>query len=88
LEEVITILKNLGSSISLKAGENVNAEVVDVLPSGAAVLRIKNSYITVNTEIPLSKDKNLVENLKELKKIATERLKDNNINVVSFDVYG
>jgi len=58
--EVITILKNLGSSISLKAGENVNAEVVDVLPSGAAVLRIKNSYITVNTEIPLSKDNQLL----------------------------
>jgi hypothetical protein len=30
--EVITILKNLGSSISLKADENVNAEVVDCLP--------------------------------------------------------
>jgi hypothetical protein len=58
--EVITILKNLGSSISLKAGENVNAEVVDVLPSGAAVLRIKNGYITVNTEIPLSKDNQLL----------------------------
>jgi uncharacterized protein YecA (UPF0149 family) len=58
--EVITILKNLGSSISLKAGENVSAEVVDVLPSGAAVLRIKNGYITVNTEIPLSKDNQLL----------------------------
>jgi hypothetical protein len=58
--EVITILKNLGSSISLKADENVSAEVIDVLPSGAAVLRIKNSYITVNTEIPLSKDNQLL----------------------------
>jgi hypothetical protein len=58
--EVITILKNLGSSISLKAGENVSAEVVDVLPSGAAVLRIKNGYITVNTEILLSKDNQLL----------------------------
>jgi hypothetical protein len=29
-----------------------------------------------------------VENLKELKKIAIERLKGSNINVMSFDVYG
>jgi hypothetical protein len=40
-------------------------------------------YITIK-----SNDKNLVENLKELKKITIERLKDSNISVVSFDVYG
>jgi len=40
-------------------------------------------YITIK-----SNDKNIVENLKELKKAAVERLKDSNINVVSFDVYG
>lgn len=58
--EILTIVKNLGTSISFKAGENVKAEVVDVLPSGAAVLRVKNGYITVNTEIPLTKDNQLL----------------------------
>ncbi len=58
--ETLTIVKNLGSSISFKTGENVKAEVVDVLPSGAAILRVKNSYITVNTEIPLTKDNQLL----------------------------
>ncbi len=58
--EILTIVKNLGTSLSFKTSENVKAEVVDVLPSGAAVLRVKNGYITVNTEIPLTKDYQLL----------------------------
>ncbi|WP_457640725.1 hypothetical protein [Persephonella sp.] len=58
--EFITIAKPLGKSITLKAGETVRAEVIDILPSGGVVLKTKGSYITVNTEIPLQKDTSLL----------------------------
>ncbi|WP_457622902.1 hypothetical protein [Persephonella sp.] len=58
--EFITIAKPQGKSITLKAGETVRAEVVDILPSGGVVLRMKGGHITVNTEIPLQKDTSLL----------------------------
>lgn len=65
--EFFNIVKPLGASISLSSGETVKADVVDILPSGAAVLRIKDSYITVKTEIPLTKENQLLLKVLDVK---------------------
>lgn len=77
--EFFNIVKPLGASIPLSSGENVKADVVDVLPSGAVVLRIKDSHITVKTEIPLTKDNQLL--LKVLD------VKDNTLRMQIVDVF-
>ncbi len=58
--EHLQISKPLGHSLTLKAGETLKAEVIDVLPSGGIVLRAKGAHITVQTEIPLKKDTQLL----------------------------
>ena len=58
--EYFQIVKPLGKSISLKAGETVKAEVIDILPTGGVVLRMKGGMLTVETEIPLQKDTSLL----------------------------
>ena len=58
--EYFQIVKPLGNSITLKAGETVKAEVIDVLSTGGVVLRIKGGILTVNTEIPLQKNTSLL----------------------------
>ncbi|MCX7738307.1 MAG: hypothetical protein N2Z80_02660 [Hydrogenothermaceae bacterium] len=65
--EFFNIVKLLGASIPLSSGESVKADIVDVLPSGAVVLRIKDSYVTVKTEIPLTKENQLLLKVLELK---------------------
>lgn len=65
--EFFSIVKPLGASIPLSSGERVKADVVDILPSGGVVLRIKDSYITVKTEIPLTKENQLLLKVLELK---------------------
>ncbi|NPA51659.1 MAG: flagellar hook-length control protein FliK [Aquificae bacterium] len=64
--EYIQITKPKGYSISLKVGEIVKAEVVDILPSGGVVIRMKGAYITVRTEIPLQKDSSLLLQILQL----------------------
>ncbi len=64
--EYVQITKLSGHSISLKAGEVAKAEVVDILPTGAVVIRLKGNYITVRTEIPLQKDTSLLLKILEL----------------------
>lgn len=76
--EFFNIVKPLGASISLSNGETVKADIVDVLPSGGIVLRIKDSYITVKTEIPLTKENQLL--LKVLD------VKDNTIKMQIVDI--
>ncbi|MCW4573684.1 hypothetical protein [Venenivibrio stagnispumantis] len=58
--EFVNIVKPLGSSISLKSGETLKADIIDILPSGAVVVRLKDSFLTLKTEIPLSKDYQLL----------------------------
>ena len=58
--EYFQIVKPLGKSIHLKAGETVKAEVIDILPTGGVVLRMKGGMLTVQTEIPLQKDTSLL----------------------------
>ncbi|MEZ0322884.1 MAG: hypothetical protein ABWJ98_01045 [Hydrogenothermaceae bacterium] len=65
--EFFNIVKPLGASIPLSTGETVRADVVDVLPSGGIVLRIKDSYVTVKTEVPLTKENQLLLKVLELK---------------------
>lgn len=65
--EFFNIVKPLGASIPLSSGESIKADVVDVLPSGAVVLRIKDGYVTVKTEIPLTKENQLLLKVLELK---------------------
>ncbi len=47
-------------SLDLKVNGVVRAEVVDVLPSGAAIVRIAGQEIELRTEIPLQKDTTLL----------------------------
>jgi hypothetical protein len=51
----LTIEKPSGKSISLKLGEIVKAEVMDILPSGGVALKIKGDFITAKTEVPMEK---------------------------------
>jgi len=62
--EYISIVKPAGKSILLKPGENVKAQVVDILPDGGVVLRLKGSLVEAYSEIPLEKGTQL--NLKIL----------------------
>ncbi|SNZ09713.1 hypothetical protein SAMN06265182_1618 [Persephonella hydrogeniphila] len=58
--EFFQIVKPLGKSIHLRAGETVKADVIDILPTGGIVLRMKGGILTVETEIPLQKDMSLL----------------------------
>ncbi|MDQ7056652.1 MAG: hypothetical protein Q9M89_09465 [Persephonella sp.] len=71
--EFFQIVKPLGKSIHLKSGENVKAEVIDILPTGGVVLRMKGGLLTVETDIPLQKDTTLL--LKILSTSPEHRLK-------------
>ncbi len=71
--EFFTIVKPQGKSISFHSGETVKAEVIDVLPTGGVVIRLKGGYITIRTEIPLQKDTQLL--LKVLEMPVDGRLK-------------
>lgn len=51
----LTIEKPAGKAISLKLGEIVKAEVIDILPSGGVTLKVKGDFITAKTEVPLEK---------------------------------
>ncbi len=51
----LTIEKPAGKAISLKLGEIIKAEVMDILPSGGVTLKIKGDFITAKTEVPLEK---------------------------------
>jgi hypothetical protein len=53
---LITVTKPLGKPISLNIGEIVKAEVVDLLSSGGVTLKIKGSYITARTDMPVQKE--------------------------------
>lgn len=58
--EFIFLNKPLGKSISLKPGETLKVEVVDVLPNGSIIARIKDQHVAIKTEIPLQKDTTLL----------------------------
>jgi len=51
----ISIEKPTGKAISLKLGEIVKAEVMDMLPTGGVTLRVKGDFITAKTDIPMQK---------------------------------
>lgn len=51
----LTIEKPAGKAISLKLGEIVKAEVMDILPAGGVTLKIKGDFITAKTEVSLEK---------------------------------
>ncbi|MDI6801700.1 MAG: flagellar hook-length control protein FliK [Thermodesulfovibrionales bacterium] len=51
----LTIEKSTGKTIPLKLGEIVKAEVMDILPAGGVILKIKGDFITAKATIPLNK---------------------------------
>jgi|WetSurMetagenome_2_1015567.scaffolds.fasta_scaffold00292_4 flagellar hook-length control protein FliK len=53
---LVTITKPAGKPISLNVGEIIKADVTDLLSTGGVTLKIKDSYITARTDIPLQKD--------------------------------
>ncbi len=55
-EGLITVVKPTGKPIPLNIGEIVKGEVMDLLPAGGVTLKIKNSFITARTDIPLQKN--------------------------------
>ncbi|WP_200762422.1 flagellar hook-length control protein FliK [Nitrosophilus alvini] len=58
--EFLILTKPLGKSISFKAGETLKAEVIDILPNGGVIARIKGQHVAIKTEIPLRKDDSLL----------------------------
>ncbi|RMA97204.1 hypothetical protein [Hydrogenothermus marinus] len=58
--EYLNIVKLPAKSLTLKAGENIKAQVVDILPSGGVVIRLKGQLVEVKSEIPLQKDTQLL----------------------------
>jgi hypothetical protein len=62
--EYLTIIKPAGKSLTIKPGENIKAQVVDILPDGGVLLRVKGQLLEVQSEIPLEKGTQL--NLKIL----------------------
>lgn len=58
--EFLFLNKPLGKSISFKPGESVKAEVIDILPNGAIIAKIKDTIAQLKTEIPLQKDTTLL----------------------------
>ncbi len=51
----LTIEKPSGKAISLKIGEVLKADVMDILPSGGVVLKVKGDSITAHSDVPLDK---------------------------------
>ena len=49
----LTIDKAMGKSVLLTPGETIKADVINILSSGNAVLRIKGELLTAKTEVPL-----------------------------------
>jgi hypothetical protein len=57
---LITVTKPVGKPISLNVGEIIKADVMDLLSSGGVTLRIKGSYITARTDMPVQKDSQIM----------------------------
>jgi len=55
-EGLITVVKPTGKPIPLNIGEIVKGEVMDILPTGGVTLKIKDSFITARTDIPIQKN--------------------------------
>ena len=55
LDSRIVIVTPVGKSIPLKLGEIVKAEIIDIFATGGITLKIKGSFITAKTKIPLQK---------------------------------
>jgi len=55
-EGLITVVKPTGKTIPLNIGEIVKGDVMDILPAGGVTLKIKDSFVTARTDIPLQKD--------------------------------
>ncbi len=79
--EFLLLNRPLGKSISFKAGESVKAEVLDILPNGAVVARIKGQKLALKTEIPLEKNSSLL--LKVMEAPTDGRLKLKLIDIQS-----
>ncbi len=56
VEGLITVTKPLGKPLPLNIGEIVKGEVTDMLSTGSVTLRIKGSFITARTDVPLQKN--------------------------------
>jgi len=64
--EYLTIIKPISKSLTIKPGENIKAQVIDVLPNGGIVLRVKGQLVEVQSEIPLQKGTQLLLRMLEL----------------------
>lgn len=64
--EYLNIIKPVSKSLTIKPGENIKAQVVDILPNGGVVLRIKGQLVEVQSEIPLQKGTQLLLKMLEL----------------------
>lgn len=58
--EYLNIIKLPSKSLFVKSGENIKAQVVDILPNGGIVLRVKGQLVEVQSEIPLQKGNQLL----------------------------
>ncbi len=51
----LSLEKPSGKTMSLKLGEILRADVMDILPSGEVTLKVKGDIVTAKTEVPLDK---------------------------------
>lgn len=51
----LTVGKADGQSVLLKPGETVRAEVLEILPDGGVILKVKGNLLTARTEVPFEK---------------------------------
>ncbi len=80
--EYLTIIKPVAKSLTIKPGENIKAQVVDILPNGGVALRVKGQLVEVQSEIPLQKGSQLLLKLLELsdKNVIKFQIIPNNIS--------
>ncbi len=69
---LLTVIKPLGKPLSLKTGELIKAEILDILTSGAITLKIKNSTLTAKTNIPIKNNSEAIFRVLGTNKEGTE----------------
>ncbi|WP_297888751.1 hypothetical protein [Sulfurihydrogenibium sp.] len=91
--ERFLLTKPIGKDIPLSVGETVKAKVQEVLSSGSVVLKIKDGYLTVNSNIKLQKDQEILlkvlspkDNKIQLEIISIDGKSIKNSNVSTSDI--
>jgi hypothetical protein len=58
--QFITLLKPVGKEISLRLGEIVEGQVVDIFPAGGLTIKVKGGFLPARTGLNFQKDQNIL----------------------------